>query len=136
MRVEKLITITAGTPINVMTGLNAAQLTTAGYAAATGRVPAGNFNLPKTFINRIFIQMQVGAAAGVGYVYEGISNGRTPVSGTDASVELAAATSTVPGAPYTDTAIPRQTPDIDLSQYWIDGAHSGDTVYVSWDEQD
>lgn len=105
-----LITITAGTPI---------QITTA-----------------HVVISSLMIQPLVGTSTGIIYVCGGIQSG-TPAAACAASAngsyelaaQVGAATSTVPGPTYS-FYVP--SPGLDLSQWWIDGAHSGDPVLVSW----
>jgi hypothetical protein len=106
-----LITITAGTPVQV--------------------------SASHIVVSSIMIQPLVGSGAGLIYVCAGIQTGTTPTADCAATAngsyelgaQLAAATSTVPGPVYS-FYVP--TPGSDLSTFWIDGAHTGDTVLVSW----
>lgn len=110
-RINQTLTITAGTPIQL----------------ATKYTP----------INRLLIQALTG---GTGLVYvmdmSGYLSTVTPNPATSGhlTAQLAPATSTAPGGSYSDAtdATPGSGP-IDLSRIYIDGAHSGDTVVVSYD---
>lgn len=103
-RVGTTVTIAAGTPVRVSA--------TAIYA------------------DRIFIQMKVAASGGVGYVMLGVPPGVTPSTASWPTIQLCAATSTVPGCAYSDVGA-----NIDISRIWIDGAHTGDTVTVSYERK-
>lgn len=106
-----LITVTAGTPIQVTT--------------------------KHVVISSLMIQPLVGANAQLIYVCGGVQTGTTPTAACAATAngsyelaaQLSAATTTVPGPVYS-FYVP--TPGSDLSTYWIDGLHSGDTVLVSF----
>jgi len=104
-RYNRKITITAGTPIRLST--------------------------TKTIVTRVFIQMAISGTS-AGYVMAGIMNGRTPASSAsgDLTAQLAGASASAPGGSYSD-ADPAGS--IDLSEIWVDGANSGDTVIVSYD---
>jgi hypothetical protein len=90
------------------------------------------------FVNELLIQGQPGAGAGLVYVLAGITNGRTPSTSnaSDVTATLCAATSTVPGCPYSDGTLATPNGAIDLSGIWIHGAHAGDVVIVSFDARD
>lgn len=110
-RVNRTITITAGTPVQIAT--------------------------VTTQCNRIFIQMLAGGA-GIGYVMDmsAYNPGKVPDSSVSGNLtaQLAPATNTAPGGWYTDMALPGQgTAPIDVSRIWVDGSNSGDTVVVSCD---
>ena len=129
MRVNQTLTVASGTPINVATGMTAAQLAAAGYGPV-----GGPFNIPDKWAKRVFIQMLHGGS-GLGYVMDGIRGGRIPASTSagDVTAELAPASSTSPGGVYSDfDANPYA--GINLAITWIDGSNSGDTVKTSWDQ--
>ena len=113
MRITRTFTIAAGTPINVVTGVATA-------ANESDRV----------YASRIFIQMLHGGS-GIGYVMDGISYGRVPVTANDNPIELQAATSTDPGGNYTDSDF-APGGGVEVTKMWIDGGHTGDTVLVSY----
>jgi hypothetical protein len=103
-RVNRLITVTSGTPVRI-----------------SSVVPS--------LATELFVQMAAGGS-GKGYVMLGIPDGVTPSSSNAAQVtaELAPATSTAPGGSLTDA--PPQ--GLDVSQAWVDGSNSGDTIRVSY----
>jgi hypothetical protein len=105
VRYNKTLTITSGTPIQLAT------------------VP--------TFARAIFIQMAA-SGSGIGYVMAGIPPGTTPNHSTSGQLtaQLAPASATSPGGNYSDN----NALGIDIARIWIDGANSGDTVIVSWDQ--
>jgi hypothetical protein len=115
MRVNRKITVTAGSPVNVATGTDAA-----------GPSPV--------YVRAVCIQMGVAAGGDLGYVMDGIYGGRIPdiANDSDVTVELAAATSTVPGGIYQDWSDSRELP-IDVNAMWVDGAHTGDPIRTSYD---
>jgi hypothetical protein len=85
----------------------------------------------QTLADRLSVQMKTGGS-GIGYVL--CSNtGSVPSKANDADivVELAAATAMAPGAPYQDYQ-PGGGNAIDVSAYWLDGAHAGDLIRVSY----
>jgi hypothetical protein len=112
IRINQTFTITAGTPICVGTGLT---------TASTGARMAV----------RVFIQALSGANAGVVYVMDGISYGRIPSSSSssDLTAQLSPASASAPGGNYSDVDTVSL---IDMNQLWIDGAHTGDKVQVSF----
>lgn len=81
-------------------------------------------------VERIFIQMQVGASGGLGYVMDGVRPGTTPVANTNPTVQLGPASTTSPGGNYSDADY--NSSSISLDRIWIDGSHSGDLVLVSF----
>ena len=87
------------------------------------------------YVNELLIQPQPGSSAGLVYVMAGILNGRTPAytNSTDLSATLCAATSTLPGCTYSDGTLATPNASVDLSGIWVDGAHNGDKVVVSYD---
>lgn len=110
-RINRTITITSGTPIQLAT------------------VP--------TYANRVFIQMLSGGT-GIGYVMD-MSNYLTSVTPNHSTsghltAQLQPASSTAPGGSYSDAAdsAPGSGP-IDISRIYIDGSNSGDTVVISYD---
>lgn len=113
-RINLQVTIAAGTPVHVWTQSS------------------------PYLVNEMIIQGQPGSSAGLVYVMAGIASGRTPAStnATDLTATLCAATSTVPGCPYSDGTIATSNAGIDVSKIWIDGSHSGDVVVVSFDTRD
>ncbi len=118
MRVNLLLTVTAGTPQQISSLLNFNTKLKHGAPC---------------FASRVFIQMVIGGT-GVGYVMDGIPEGTTPAYNTagDLTAELAAATSTAPGGSYSDfTNGNNDGPGIDLAALWVDGSHTGDTIIVS-----
>jgi hypothetical protein len=111
-RLNQLITITSGTPIQL-----------------------SKFHL---YASEILIQMATGGT-GLGYVCAGIPLGTTPAAscGTagQLSAQLSPASSTAPGGYYADQASAKGGPGIDLATIWIDGSHTGDTVIVTYLQQ-
>lgn len=109
MRINKQITITPGTPLNVVTGLAAAGLT-------------------PVLIDDIRIQPRKnGGALGVVFVMSGISPvQRVPTVAADLTSEIAAATATVPGGTYQDL-----TQNNDANRIWLDG-DAASVVVVSY----
>jgi hypothetical protein len=111
-RYNKILTVTAGTPIQIAT--------------------------VSTPVNRVFIQMLAGGS-GLGYVMDmsAYKAGTVPVATTSGNLtaQLCASTSaTVPGCSYSDTSGAAPGSDaIDLAFLWVDGGNSGDQIVVSWD---
>ena len=106
-KVNQSLTITAGTPVRVA--------------------------LAGTMADEILIQPQPGGTVGLVYVMAGIY-GRTPSTskGTDVTAVLCAATSTLPGCPYTDgTSVSQSTP-VDAGSIWVDVATTGTVVIVTY----
>ena len=128
MRINKLLTITAGTPLNIVTGLTATQM--------------ANFGpLRPVFCRSIFIQAAAGGTGEI-YVMDGIygvqADGVSPripatTNSSDVTATLAPATAGAPGGNYGDPNVqPNGATDIDATKCWIDGSHTSDTVYVSY----
>lgn len=133
MRVQRTLTITASTPINIVTGLTAA-----GGMTGFGR-------LAPVWCRSLNIQALAG---GTGYVtvMDGIygvqADGVSPripsalgATSGDLTVQLSpAGSATNPGGDYSDSyALNNQQGGIDVSRCWVDGSHTGDTVVVSYD---
>ena len=119
MRINRTYPITAGTPLNVFTGLATA------LDNPTQPVYASNFRA----------QMAHGGT-GLGYLMGGIMPGRIPaITNTgDVTAELPPATATAPGEPYTEND-PSLVGGIDVTRCWVDGGHTGDNMIVSWDQK-
>lgn len=109
-RNNRTITVAAGTPVRISSS--------------------------RLLVRKVFIQMLTvpGGSAGLGYVMAGIQGGRTPSASasSDLTAQLCAASTTAPGCSYSDQDMVGTAP-IDLSQMWVDGAHTGDTIAVSWE---
>ena len=85
----------------------------------------------QTMADRLSVQMKTGGS-GIGYVL--CSNtGSVPSKANDADivVELPPAGATYPGGTYSDVQ-PGGGNAIDVSAYWLDGAHAGDLIRVSY----
>lgn len=131
-RINKTLTVTASTPINIATGLTAA-----GGMTNYGR-------LAPVWVRSVFIQMLLGGT-GYGVVMDGIygvqADGISPripsalgATSGDLTAQLQPATATAPGGSYGDQyPIANQQGTIDATKIWIDGSHTGDTVVVSYD---
>jgi hypothetical protein len=108
-RVNTVITITSGTPIQVTTN----KTVTA---------------------DRLLIQSLTGGSGIVQICI--VKPGVTPSAKGGGSGQLAAqlapASSTAPGGSYSDVSPASQTAGILLNTIFIDGTHSGDTVVVSY----
>lgn len=116
MRINRTMTVTAGTPQNV--------------AVLLGLDPA--FPQPA---RRWTAQALIGGTGAI-YVMDGVRpRGTTPAASTSGQLtaQLAPASATSPGSQYEDayTADADNQGDIDLSLSWLDGSHDGDTVAVS-----
>lgn len=105
-RVGRIITVAAGTPVQL----------------ATSRI----------IVRRIIIQMQVATSGGVGYVMDGVQVGTTPVANTNPTIQLCAGSASSPGCSYSDQPSTVNY-DIDLQRIWVDGAHTGDTITISYE---
>jgi hypothetical protein len=121
MRINKTLTIAAGTPVNLAVALGLVQAVT----AATTPIWA----------NRVFAQMLAGGT-GLGYVMDldAFAAGTQAAVATNGhlTAQLAPATATAPGGAYGDAvAGVGQGGLVDVTKFWIDGAHSGDTVVTS-----
>lgn len=106
----QLVTVTAGTAVRL-----------------TVRSP--------TLVSSLFVQMLPASSGGVGYILYA-PHGTTCHNGSDGTTliaTLSAATSTAPGG---NAVLPfpadPQNPQIDISNFCFDGAHSADTMTVSW----
>lgn len=110
MRVNKAITVVAGTPIQIST--------------------------LKVYASRVFIQMKTGGT-GNGQVMDGQVTQPTGHGATagQLTAEIAAASASAPGGSYADRAYEKDGTGIDLSQLWVDGDHSGDIMTVSYDQR-
>ena len=88
----------------------------------------------QTLADRLSVQMASGGS-GIGYLLSS-NTGGTPSKANDADVvaEVAAATATGPGAPFTDYQ-PGGGNAIDVSAYWVDGGNPGDTIRVSYNKR-
>ncbi len=120
MRINKTLIVSAGGPVNILTGLDASQMVKRGP-------------LPETRARALSIQMGLGGS-GHGLVLDGIygtqSDGlspRIPSSSepTDVTVEISGATAAV--------AVPYMDDDVDVRFTWVDGSHVGDPIRVSYD---
>ena len=111
-RLNQIITVAAGTPVR----LSSTHL----------------------YVTDITFQMATASSGGIGYVCI-VSFTTTPAGACatagQLAVELSAGTATVPGTPFTLTASQKQGPGIDLGTIWIDGAHTADTVIVTYNQQ-
>ena len=85
----------------------------------------------QTLADRFTVQMKTGGT-GLGYLL--CSNtGAIPSKANDADivVEVAPATLTAPGVAYRESQ-PGGGNAIDMGSLWVDGAHSGDQIRVSY----
>ena len=123
MRVNAVLTITAGTPINLAVALG---------IAPNGAALAAMKPIP---VNRWFAQMLTGGP-GLGYVMdlENFAAGTQANAATQGHLiaQLAPASAQAPGGSYGDgiAGIPGGGP-ADLTKLWIDGNHTGDTMAIS-----
>jgi len=133
MRVNRVFTITAGTPIHLLTGLTVA-------ADIQARMPH------PVFIRNLRLQMGAGSTD-YGILYDGVypSNPqRLPVTtiAADFSADLAAQipAPAVAGQPgiviYLNNDSPVGNMPEDGRCKFIDGHHTGDTVIASWDQEE
>lgn len=125
MRVNKTLTITAGTPVNIYTETSVGD--------------PSFLDLYGKQASRVFMQMKHGGS-GLGYVMSGCAN-RVPSSAnsSDVSAELQPATATAPGGTWSDPASGSfaDTPScVPVNGIWVDGSHTGDQVIVSYDLKD
>ena len=112
MRINRQVTVSAGTPVNIWTGTGTADT-----------VPA--------MARAVLIQMKHGGT-GIGYVMAGISRNRTPSASnsSDLTAELAPASATAPGGSYSDES---EQMGIDVNSIWVDGSVTSDVIVVSID---
>lgn len=118
-RINVVITINPGTPVNIGTLTGQSD----GIARPASRYTA---------------MMLAGASAQYAYILsaayqQGSANFRVPATTNNADLvaQLAPSSSTAPGAAFTDQeGIDRG--GIDMTELWIDGAHTGDKVLVSY----
>lgn len=104
MRKTKIITVIAGTPVQV--------------------------HSEHVLCTNLIVQAKVSGSGGIVYLILGIKPGDTPDS--DNGIELPASP-TAPSAAFNYTIPDRFSGErIDLSETYIDGAHDGDKVLVSW----
>ena len=117
MRVNKQITVTAGTPVHLVTGLT----------GATAPLP------DPVIVRHLRCQMKTGGT-GRGSVMGGIYGGRVPAATAveDLTAELEPATATAPGGKYEDWDQVRPA-SIDANSFWVDGSHTGDVILASYD---
>ena len=107
-RVTKTFTVTAGTPVQVV-------------------------SQQPTVADEVIIQPVAGATVGLVYVMAGVYNHTPSVSsGTDVTAQLCAATSTAPGCTYTDGTLGQPSTGIDVGSIWLDVATTGTKVSVSY----
>lgn len=95
---------------------------------------AGRVTNVRTQVSSLFFQMLPAAGAGIGYVLyapKGVTCSQG-TAGTTTIAVLQAATSTAPGGNATVPSNPDPQGGIDASLYCYDGAHSGDTILLSW----
>ena len=120
------------------------MVSTASTAPQTGRIititagTAIRIATKRTLANSMLIIPLPGESAGNVYVLNANPQGtcNNGSAGTTFVASLAAATSSVPGASFTfpsNGSSVTQQGGFDVQFWCIDGAHSGDTVAVSWD---
>lgn len=79
----------------------------------------------------IIVQMLCNTSGGVGYLQLDVPADETP--STANSIQLGPATATVPGPIFQyESHDPAWGDRIDLSEVWLEGAHSGDKILVTW----
>jgi hypothetical protein len=104
MRKTKIITVIAGTPIQV--------------------------HSDHVLCTNLIVQPKVSSSGGIVYLILGVKPADTPASAN--GIELTAAP-TAPSTAFSYTIPDRFSGErIDLSETYIDGAHAGDKVLVSW----
>lgn len=115
------ITITAGTPVNVGQSWDKQTTVTTAVARST----------PPIQCQRLAITVLAASSGGIVYVMDGTAYNTVPAATTSAnlSAQLSPGTATAPGGSYSDFD---PAAGIDLNGLWIDGAHSGDTVAVTF----
>ncbi len=105
IREGQIVTIAAGTPVRISTqAIN---------------------------ISRRAIQAVPSSSGGLVYVFLGVRSGVTPAYGTNPAFVLCPATATLEGCGLEDRIDEKLEPIV-LNQIWVDGAHTGDKVLVSY----
>jgi hypothetical protein len=85
-------------------------------------------------VTYLFAQMLLASSGQVGYLALGVPVGSNTPDHSKA-IQLAAATSTVPGTPFVWQAQDRMSGErISLAEVWADGAHNGDTMLIVYYE--
>ncbi|HLG97160.1 MAG TPA: hypothetical protein VKX49_12680 [Bryobacteraceae bacterium] len=129
MRINVTLTIGAA-PINITTGMTAAQMAAAGMTSQLA--PAGaTFFVQPMRLRSISFQM-IHGGSGLGYVLTG-SVGRAPAAvfaASDLVAELDFASAQSPGGSWSDSD---DFGRIQGENYWVHGANPGDKVQVSYD---
>jgi hypothetical protein len=119
MRVNRTITVNAGTPVNLGTGLTTA-------------VPQ---NTPPIWVSRWIAQMLIGGS-GYGIIYDGVGLGRLPNAAgnaqPDVTAQLNPATATATGGSIEDWDKSHDRIGINVLEIWIDGSHTGDLIAASF----
>ena len=104
MRKTKIITISAGTPVQV--------------------------HPEHVLCTNLIVQAKVSSSGGIVYLILGVKPADTPAAAN--GIELTVAP-TAPSTPFVYIIPDRFSGErIDLSETYIDGAHTGDKVLVSW----
>jgi len=115
-RINRPITVAAGTPVNLATGTT---------QPASEPVWAWEY----------FVQMKSGGS-GKGLIYDGVPASRATGTGIvagDLTVELAPAAGPVnPGGSYDNADYSNDRGGIDINEIWIDGSHTGDVILASF----
>lgn len=90
-----------------------------------------NYQKGERLAHSIIVQMLAVASGGIGYLQLDLPLAETPAA-TNA-IQLGPATATVPGPIFQyESHDPAWGDRIDLSEIWVEGAHSGDKMLVSW----
>lgn len=93
-------------------------------------VPAENKQNAR-LASKLVCQMLAAAGGGIGYVQIGCPIGTAASSSL--AFQMAPAIATAPGGTFSETIDhPFSGERIDLSEVYVDGAHNGDTMLVSW----
>ena len=87
-----------------------------------------------TRVSEIRFQMLPASSGGVGYVLYAPVGVTCALGGAGTALiaELPAASTTAPSTPVIVPANPDPVGGLDLHGYCVDGAHTGDTILVSW----
>jgi hypothetical protein len=89
-------------------------------------------NVP-TEANRLIFTPLIGATPGVVYVLnQDTAVAMTAKNAQNLVTEIGPASSTIPGTPFRLERLAGQPP-INVQEYGIDGAHTGDTVQAAWE---